>query len=124
MFGRFAGGRDKEFLRLARKPNMSRSRMKKEGFADEWDSYIEYKDKMTKEFGKILDKYLPKFEESNSDTLLISTHGDRCDLIATEYYGDPSFWWYIASVNNLKSNNIEAGTQLRVPVSIEQAVLK
>jgi len=53
MFGRFAGGRDKEFLRLARKPNMSRSRMKKEGFADEWDSYIEYKDKMTKEFDRL-----------------------------------------------------------------------
>ena len=68
--------------------------------------------------------YLPEFIESNSDILLISTHGDRCDLIATEYYGDPAFWWYIASVNNLKSNNIEAGTQLRVPVSIEQAVLK
>ena len=46
--------------------------------------------------------YLPEFAESNSDILLISTHGDRCDLIATEYYGDPSFWWYIASVNNLK----------------------
>ena len=68
--------------------------------------------------------YLPKFEESNSDTLLISTQGDRCDLIATEYYGDPSFWWYIASVNNLKSNNIKAGTQLRVPISTEQAIIK
>lgn len=53
MFGRFAGGRDKEFLRLARKPNMSRSRMKKEGFADEWDAYIEYKDGMIKEFDRL-----------------------------------------------------------------------
>ena len=68
--------------------------------------------------------YLPKFEEQNSDILLISTEGDRCDLLAEEFYGDSSLWWYIASVNNLKSNNIEAGTQLRVPVSIEQAVLK
>ena len=30
----------------------------------------------------------------------------------------------IASVNKLKSNNIEAGTQLRVPVFVEEAILK
>ena len=65
-----------------------------------------------------------KFEEKNTDILLIATEGDRCDLISQEYYGTPDLWWYIASVNNLKSNNIEAGTQLRVPVSIEQAILK
>ena len=68
--------------------------------------------------------YLPKFKESNSDTLLIATEGDRCDLIANEYYGTTDLWWFIASVNNLSSNNIEAGTQLRVPVSTSQAVLK
>ena len=68
--------------------------------------------------------YLPKHEDKNSDILLIATEGDRCDLISQQYYGTPEFWWYIASVNNLKSNNIEAGTQLRVPVSTEQAKLK
>ena len=68
--------------------------------------------------------YLPKFKEDNSDVLLIATEGDRCDLISQEYYGPPELWWYIASANNLSSNNIEAGTQLRVPVSIEQAILK
>ena len=68
--------------------------------------------------------YLPKFEEQNSDILLIATEGDRCDHLSQQYYGTPEFWWYIASVNNLKSNNIEAGTQLRIPVSTEQAKLK
>jgi len=68
--------------------------------------------------------YLPEFKESNSDILLIATQGDRCDLIAQEYYGTTELWWYVASVNNLSSNNIEAGTQLRVPVSTEQAKLK
>ena len=68
--------------------------------------------------------YLPKFEEKNSDILLIATDGDRCDLLAQEYYGDNSLWWFVASVNNLKSNNIKAGTQLRVPISTEQAVIK
>ena len=68
--------------------------------------------------------YLPKVKEQNSDVLLIATEGDRCDHLAQEYYGDVNLWWYIASVNNLKSNNIEAGTQLRVPVSTEQANIK
>ena len=68
--------------------------------------------------------YLPKHQDKNSDILLIATQGDRCDLIAQEYYGTTELWWYVASVNNLSSNNIEAGTQLRVPVSTEQAVLK
>ena len=77
-----------------------------------------------KQFVSIGTSYLPKFKEDNSDILLIATEGDRCDLISQEYYGTPEFWWYIASVNNLKSNNIEAGTQLRVPVSTEQANIK
>jgi len=68
--------------------------------------------------------YLPKHENKNSDILLIATQGDRCDLISEEYYGTTELWWYVASVNNISSNNIEAGTQLRVPISTEQAVLK
>lgn len=68
--------------------------------------------------------YLPKYEEKNSDILLIATEGDRCDQISQIYYGTPDYWWYIACVNNLSSNNIEAGTQLRVPVSLEKAILK
>ena len=67
---------------------------------------------------------LPKFEEQNSDILLITTDGDKCDLISQEYYGTTEFWWFIASVNNLNTNNIEAGTQVRVPVSTELAKLK
>jgi len=67
---------------------------------------------------------LPEFKENNSDILLIAVDGDRCDLISYEYYGSTEHWWFIASVNNLSTNNIEAGTQLRVPLSLEQAALK
>jgi|TARA_Y100000031_G_scaffold70586_1_gene78234 hypothetical protein len=67
---------------------------------------------------------IPKVEDKNSDILLIAIQGDRCDLISHQYYGSPEYWWFIASVNNLKSNNIEAGTQLRVPVFVEEAILK
>ena len=68
--------------------------------------------------------YLPTREDNNSDILLIAIHGDRCDLISQQYYGTTEFWWFIASINNIKSNNIEAGTQVRVPVSTELAKLK
>ena len=67
---------------------------------------------------------LPEFKEDNSDILLIATQGDRCDLISQQYYGTTEFWWFIASINNLNTNNIEAGKQLRVPISVEQAILK
>ena len=64
-----------------------------------------------------------KVEDKNSDILLIATHGDRCDIISQQYYGTPDFWWFIASVNSLTSNNIEAGTQLRIPASTIEATL-
>ena len=67
---------------------------------------------------------LPEFKEDNSDILLIAVDGDRCDLISQQYYGTTEFWWFIASINNLNTNNIESGTQLRVPISVEQAILK
>jgi|TARA_Y100000310_G_scaffold255401_1_gene262832 hypothetical protein len=66
---------------------------------------------------------IPKVEDKDSDILLIATHGDKCDMISQQYYGTPDFWWFIASVNSLTSNNIEAGTQLRIPVSTIEATL-
>jgi len=86
-----------------------------------YDNITKVKNKI---FTSIGTSYLPKFKEKNSDILLISVHGDRCDLISHEYYGTPTLWWFIAAINNLKSNNIKAGIQLRVPISTEQAVLK
>ena len=79
---------------------------------------------MDKEIQRIGTASLLDYEEDNSDILLIAVNGDRCDQLSQQYYGTPEFWWFIASVNNLKSNNIEAGTQLRVPISLEQAILK
>ena len=62
-----------------------------------------------------------KVPEQNSDLHLISTEGDRCDSLAYEYYKDAKLWWFIARVNNLKTNNIPAGTKLRIPSSTELA---
>ena len=67
---------------------------------------------------------LPKVIPSDDDILLIATAGDRCDLIANQIYSDPTLWWFIATINGLKSNNITAGTQLRVPRRPTKALLK
>ena len=67
---------------------------------------------------------LPDVKESNNDILLIATEGDRCDLLATTYYGTPNLWWFVATVNKLSGNNIPVGTQLRIPVTAEQATLR
>ena len=67
---------------------------------------------------------LPKVKRKDDDILLIATSGDRCDLIANQIYGDPTLWWFIASINGLTSNNIVPGTQLRVPRRPTGAVLR
>ena len=62
-----------------------------------------------------------KVEERDSDVYVISQKGDRLDILASNFYGDPGLWWFIARVNNLKSMNIESGISLRIPASIEDA---
>ena len=76
------------------------------------------------EISRIGTANLPEYQEDNSDILLIATQGDRCDQLSQEYYGTPDHWWFIATVNNLSTNHIEAGTQLRIPLSLEQATLR
>ena len=66
----------------------------------------------------------PEIPRSLSDIYVYTSVGDRFDTLAQQYYGDSSFWWFIASVNKLKTNNIEAGTQIRVPISLDEAKLK
>ena len=77
-----------------------------------------------KEIQRIGTASLPEYKEKNSDILLIATEGDRCDQLSQEYYGTPEHWWFIATVNKLSTNHIETGTQLRIPLSLEQAILE
>jgi|TARA_R100000081_G_scaffold66606_1_gene34400 nucleoid-associated protein YgaU len=62
-----------------------------------------------------------KVNEKNTDSYFITQEGDRCDNLATRFYGDPTLWWFIARVNNLTTNNIPAGTSIRIPISTEDA---
>ncbi len=62
-----------------------------------------------------------KVDEKNTDGYFIATQGDRCDNLANRFYGDSTLWWFIAKVNNLTTNNIPAGTSLRIPATIQDA---
>ena len=66
-------------------------------------------------------KYYDKVPERDNDIWVMTQDGDRLDLLANQYYGDPKLWWFIARANNLKFNNIPIGTTLRIPSSIEDA---
>jgi len=59
----------------------------------------------------------PKTIERNSDVYVITQEGDRLDTLANQFYGDPRLWWFIAQSNNIKTMNLEAGVQLRIPGS-------
>ena len=62
-----------------------------------------------------------KVDDKNSDSYFITQEGDRCDNLANRFYGDPTLWWFIARVNNLTTNNIPAGTSIRIPANLQTA---
>lgn len=60
----------------------------------------------------------PESPLSENDYYVISTTGDRFDILAKEFYGDQTYWWVIASANpNVRRDTllIEPGIQLRIP---------
>lgn len=63
----------------------------------------------------------PDVQVVDGDSYVITTVGDRLDILANDFYGDVSFWWVIASANALTGDSlyIEPGTQLRIPVDVK-----
>jgi nucleoid-associated protein YgaU len=55
----------------------------------------------------------------DDDLYIITTNGDRLDTLANKFYKDSRLWWYIAKANNLVDMNVEEGTSLRIPVSLQ-----
>ena len=49
------------------------------------------------------------------------TKTTKLDNIAFRFYKDPTLWWFIARVNNLKTMNVNPGLSLRVPRTLENA---
>ena len=60
-----------------------------------------------------------------SDIYVITTVGDRFDILAQQYYNDSSLWWVISRANpQLKqdSYNIPGGLQIRIPQNFQNVV--
>jgi hypothetical protein len=66
----------------------------------------------------------PDIPVTENDNYVISTLGDRFDLLANNFYGDPSLWWIIASANSLSGDSLytEPGMQLRIPVDLSAII--
>jgi len=66
----------------------------------------------------------PEIPPTEDDIYMITTFGDRYDLLAKSFYGDVRLWWIIACANSSTTDSlfIEPGVQIRVPVD-KSAVL-
>ena len=74
----------------------------------------------------------PEVPFNENDIYVITTQGDRYDLLSQQYYGDQTLWWIIAIANvgdytsevPLNSLFIPVGTQLRIPISVQDVLFK
>ena len=67
----------------------------------------------------------PTIAPSSDDIYVITTIGDRLDLLSFKYYSEASFWWIIAAANpTLRKDSLylEPGTQLRIPSDYQRVV--
>jgi len=70
-------------------------------------------------------KRYPSIPLSENDLYVITTVGDRLDLLAYQYYNDSTLWWVIAFANNnaTKGSMFPApGTQLRIPTDLSRVM--
>lgn len=61
----------------------------------------------------------PDIPVTEDDIYVISTGGDRYDVLAQQFYGDSRLWWVIASANTSKTDGliVKPGIQLRIPAN-------
>ena len=68
----------------------------------------------------------PEIPQQSDDIYVVSTFGDRLDLLAWNYYQNVRYWWIIAAANpELRKDtlNLEVGTQIRIPKDFQSATL-
>lgn len=64
--------------------------------------------------------------ESAEDYYVISTLGDRFDILAKEYYGSDRYWYILAAANpqvRRDTLQIEPGIQLRIPLPLNKVLI-
>jgi hypothetical protein len=60
---------------------------------------------------------LPDIPQSKDDIYYCVQEGDRIDLLAARFYGDPNLWWVIAEANNIElvPTQLVPATTIRIP---------
>ena len=84
-----------------------------------YDQNIIYKTIDNKPYYK--GKLYPDIPYTDTDDYVITTIGDRLDLLAYSYYKDPELWWVISVANNhiTKGSMFPTpGLQLRIPTNV------
>jgi len=83
--------------------------------------YISIQTNPTNYVRQYRDSKYPAIPLSSNDIYVITTIGDRFDLLANQYYNDPSLWWIISIANSTLPQGsifIPIGTQIRIPTNI------
>tara|TARA_S200002703_G_scaffold159599_3_gene173675 strand:+ start:2001 stop:2309 length:309 start_codon:yes stop_codon:yes gene_type:complete len=66
----------------------------------------------------------PNIPLSINDIYVITTAGDRLDLLANQFYSDVRLWWIIATANRdivrKDSLGLKPGLEIRIPSNINQ----
>ena len=65
----------------------------------------------------------PEIPLSIDDLYLITTDGDRLDLLADQFYQDVDMWWIIATANSSiirrDTFNLKPGLEIRIPIDTQ-----
>jgi nucleoid-associated protein YgaU len=70
-------------------------------------------------------KLYPNIPISSEDIFVITTIGDRLDLLAYTYYQNAEYWWVISMANNNVTKGSmfpQPGTQLRIPLNVNEVL--
>ena len=67
----------------------------------------------------------PPIPRRADDIYVITTPGDRLDLLAYKYYSSVEYWWVIAEANGIGrgSFTIPVGIQLRIPSNLQSVLV-
>lgn len=68
----------------------------------------------------------PEIPLSINDIYVVTTSGDRLDLLANQFYKDVDLWWIIATANpnviRRDSFNLKGGLELRIPADKDEII--
>tara|TARA_B110000211_G_scaffold93082_1_gene108492 strand:+ start:384 stop:677 length:294 start_codon:yes stop_codon:yes gene_type:complete len=66
----------------------------------------------------------PNIPLKDNDIYVVTQTGDRLDSLANQFYSNSSYWWIIATANNIHdaSLSVPDGTILRIPVDYNRIV--